>query len=81
MFLTISGALASCAPGGLVVLSPARGGFRYMSNPLNKAIVKRWRAKSQVRRTDMGVYRPVAFCELYVGLSCVGGGVVIERSL
>ncbi|CAM9440644.1 unnamed protein product [Scytosiphon promiscuus] len=27
---------------------PTRGSFRYMSNPLNKAIVKRWRAKSQL---------------------------------
>ncbi|CAM9646976.1 unnamed protein product [Ectocarpus sp. 13 AM-2016] len=34
--------------GDLYDNSPARGGFRYMSNPLNKAIVKRWRAKSQL---------------------------------
>ncbi|CAM9352983.1 unnamed protein product, partial [Hapterophycus canaliculatus] len=27
---------------------PTRGSFKYMSNPLNKAIVKRWRAKSQL---------------------------------
>eukprot|EP00903_Cladosiphon_okamuranus_P011557 g10877.t2 len=29
-------------------VTPGVGSFKYMSNPLNKAIVKRWRAKSQL---------------------------------
>lgn len=42
----------------VVVHRPTRGSFRYMSNPLNKAIVKRWRAKSQVGQIIMIVAWP-----------------------